>query len=212
MVWAYQHVSEQPLAPLALPSDVPKGGALQRKQRAISEAYLATRSENPILALTAILFNDASNADVKIAVLEVLPSLWPIQTAPRLILIGLCDIYLTLCLESRSKEVQTQALLGFGETWDRLQTCSEPRGEEQLYLRLGEILSSVWELLPSAPLNPSLGNAVVRASGSVIATLSRSTEGRKPLSLAKWGAMVAEAGRDVNVRFPFIASFRSVIN
>jgi ABC-type methionine transport system permease subunit len=64
---------------------------------------------------------------------------------------------------------------------------------------LSPALLKLWATLPLMPMNPAFANAVTRASGAIVATLSMSGNiGAGGLS--KWGYLVAEAGREDKVR------------
>lgn len=193
LIWAHQHRHGQTLSPFKLPETSRSGGALQRRQEAISLTFLITQKQDgQITSLRSLLLNGITGADTTVAVLETVPTLWKSETTSNDDLVGLSEIYIDLCHQSSCKEVQAQAMLNLADTLDRL-LSNNATGD------LSSKLLELWVALPLKSMNPAFANAVARASGSIMATLLRGNKLGGD-GLLGWGTMMAEAGRDDKVR------------
>ncbi|KAK0389439.1 hypothetical protein NLU13_3014 [Sarocladium strictum] len=205
LIWAHQHGSGLSLSPLNLPQSAQAGGALQRKQEAISLTYLVMqRHDERISELGGLLLGGIVGSDTTVAVLEVVPTLWRSDNISDRELIALSEIYIDLCHLSPCREVQAQAMLNLAENLDRLLTRQETDA-------LSEKLSKLWVALPLMAMNPVFANAITRASGGVMAALSRSSKLGAD-GLANWGYIMAEAGRedkDFDTRYAAAESLQS---
>jgi hypothetical protein len=192
LIWAHQHRKKLPFSTLSLSTSSQAGGALERKQRAISMAYLTLQQHGDKLSsLRKLLQSGTIGADTTVAVLEVVPDLWQAEEISSEELIGLSEMYIGLCKHSSCKEVQAQSILNLAEVLDRLLL----RNVTDV---LAAKLSELWTSLPLMSMNPFFANAVTRASGGVMASLSRTgTLGGQGLS--SWGQIMAEAGREDKV-------------
>lgn len=192
LIWAHQHQNRLPFSALSLSRTSQAGGALERKQRAISLTYLTIQQGgDTLLSLGKLLQSETIGADTTAAVLEVVPDLWQAEEVSSEDLIGLSEIYITLCQHSLCKEVQAQSMLNLAEVLDRLLLRN---ATDILAPKLSELLMA----LPLMSMNPFLANAVTRASGGIMASLSRSNtlDGQ---GLSSWGQIMAEAGREDKV-------------
>ncbi|KAI0603419.1 putative death-receptor fusion protein-domain-containing protein [Biscogniauxia sp. FL1348] len=106
------------------------------------------------------------------------------------------DIYLQVCLETEAPEPRTLALENLASLMDKIlrggpveMSCNLPSDER---------LSEFWADLHKKSMNPSLGDAIVRVSGPVVATVISRAGGHITDShvrwLHNWGAMMSEAG------------------
>jgi hypothetical protein len=194
LIWAYQHRERLPFSPIKLPSSMQASGALQRKQQAISMAYLTTQKrDGKIAALEELLLSGITGADTAVSVLEVVSTLWQSESVSNEELIALSQVYVALCHQSSCKEVQGQAMLNLADNVDRLLLRNATD-------TLSEALSKLWVALPLMSMNPFFANAITRASGGVMAALSRSNK-LGPDGLSSWGHIMAEAGREDKVCF-----------
>ncbi|KAI1492500.1 putative death-receptor fusion protein-domain-containing protein [Biscogniauxia mediterranea] len=116
------------------------------------------------------------------------------------------NIYLQVCLETEAPEPRTLALENLAPLMDDI-LRAEP-GDTSCNLPSDERLSELWADLHRKPMNPSLGDAIVRVSGPVVATVISRAGGHMTDTRARWldnwGAMMSEAGAADRVRFtPF---------
>ena len=192
LIWAYQHEHAQKLSPFHLPEGVQAGSALQRRQYAISLAYLTTHTQDGQLSeLRGLLLNDIVGFDTLVAVLEVVPTLWKPDTSSNEQLVRLSEFYIDICHQSACKEVQAQAMHNLAEVLDRL--LIQEAGDA-----LCPPLLKLWSALPLMAMNPAFANAVTRASGAIVATLSRGQD-MGDVDLSNWGLLVTEAGLEDKV-------------
>jgi hypothetical protein len=176
------------------PSRSTSSGALLQIQTSRLEVYQAFHSESPLKDLKSSLLDQYASADAVVAALELIPTLWELSTTSTDILIGLAELYTTLCLERSHSEVHAFALQNLADMLDFLNAKSV---EHQLLPGLLRL----WTALPWGPINPSLSDAILRVSGCVMATMI--LHGTIPPSgLHNWGAMVADAGLDDKVCSP----------
>ncbi|KAL3964384.1 hypothetical protein ACCO45_001388 [Purpureocillium lilacinum] len=106
---------------------------------------------------------------------------------------------------TRLIEAQVVAVQNLADIVDELLRRDEAQG-----LSTGRLVE-LWSTLSSRSLNPALANAVIRASGSIVAALGRRQDASK-ISVHDWGLMMADAGLDdktFDTRFAAAESLRA---
>ncbi|KAI5928616.1 putative death-receptor fusion protein-domain-containing protein [Camillea tinctor] len=106
------------------------------------------------------------------------------------------NMYLQVCFETEAPEPRTLALENLASLMDHILRAG--LGKTAYDLPSDEQLSKLWADLHEKPMNPSLGDAIVRVSGPIMATVISRTDGHITDSRARWlhnwGAMISEAG------------------
>ncbi|KAI1502258.1 putative death-receptor fusion protein-domain-containing protein [Biscogniauxia marginata] len=129
--------------------------------------------------------------------------------------LNLINAYVQVCFETDAPEPRTLALEGLASLMDSaLRSGSE---KALCDLPADEILSKLWANLHQKPMNPSLGDAIVRVSGPIVATVISRAGGNIADSQARWlrnwGTMMSEAGtadRTFDTRMAAIQAIASV--
>lgn len=191
-IWAFEKANSRPLSPFKVTMPASTGSALLRKQKAIHDVYVASSEDGAVDRLRVLLLDQKVGIDSLVTALETLPKLWTMGSASEQTLVQLCGFYMDICLKTGLVEAQIVALQNLGEIMDQL-------------LRQGKVdalptssLVGLWTALPSRPMNPALSNAVISASGCIVAALRKSPEAPS-VDLQNWGRMMADAGLEDKV-------------
>ncbi|KAF3769930.1 hypothetical protein M406DRAFT_246934 [Cryphonectria parasitica EP155] len=143
--------------------------------------------------LRAYLFDVLhDDVDTACALLEAIPDTWG-STHIR----ELCGLYLETCQHTRAPEARAVALTNLAELMDECLL----EGNFQ-HLPIAEDLDSLQEFLVDS-ISPTLANAVLLASGSIIAVHTRKHHGQMSFftfeqRLRSWGKAMADALHDSN--------------
>ncbi|PNY24798.1 Uncharacterized protein TCAP_05260 [Tolypocladium capitatum] len=204
-IWAFENANSKPLSPFKVTIPANMGSALLRNQRAIHDVYIASSENNSVERLRTLLLDQRVGIDSLVTALETLPKLWEGSSTSEQTLIRLCGFYIDICLKTGLVEAQVVAVRNLGEIIDQL-LC---RGNvDTLPTRP---LVELWIALASRPMSPALSNAVIRASGCIVAVL-RKSPGAPSVGVQNWGRMMADAGledKTLDTRLAAIGSLRS---
>ena len=192
MIWMSQISKSQPLQPPKVLVPTANGSALLKAQSIISKILSSSQAKEPVEQVKALLNEGRIGADTMVAALESIQKLWHSVSTPDHIRIALCDLYIDVCLKTSFMEPQVVAIENLVELINQL------IAEEKLSSLPIASLMDMWTILPQRPLNPSLSNAIVRASGCLVAVMSQAKR-LSTLALRNWGAMMSDAGSDDKV-------------
>ncbi|UNI14405.1 hypothetical protein JDV02_001035 [Purpureocillium takamizusanense] len=192
LIWVVSRSSSQALLPITVTMPINSGSALLRHQQIIYAMHDAATGSHPVRRIRQLLLDQSPAADCSVTGLETLPGLWDVATSPRETLAELSALYIDVCLKTRLMEAQVVAIQNLADIVDELLRRNEAQA-----LPTGRLIE-LWSTLSSQPLNPALANAVIRASGSIVAALRRSRDASK-VSVHDWGLMMADAGLDDKV-------------
>ena len=191
-IWAFERANSKPLSPFKVIMPASTGSALLRSQKVIHDVYIASSEDGAVERLRDLLLNQKVGNDSFIVALETLPKLWTTTSTSEQYRIQLCGFYIDVCLKSGLVEAQTVAVQNLSEIMDQL-------------IRQGEVdtlpttpLVELWTALSSRPMNPALSNAVIGASGAIVAALRKSPEAPS-VDVQNWGRMMADAGSEEKV-------------
>ncbi|KAL6910490.1 putative death-receptor fusion domain-containing protein [Trichoderma evansii] len=189
MIWISQISRSQPLQPSKVLIPATQGSALLKAQSIISKILSASQDEEPVEQVRSVLFESRLGADTIATALESIPRLWHSTSTPSEVRIALCDLYIDVCLRTNFTEPQVVAIENLVELMNQL------IAEDKLDSLPVSSLMNMWNMLPQRSLNPSLSNAIVRASGCLVAITNHHQ--RLPATAFKnWGTMMADAGSD----------------
>ncbi|KND95020.1 hypothetical protein TOPH_00464 [Tolypocladium ophioglossoides CBS 100239] len=204
-IWAFEKANSKPLSPFKVTMPANTGSALLRNQKAIHDVYMASSENNSVERLRALLLDQKVGIDGLVTGLETLPKLWRPSSTSEQTLIQLCGFYIDICLKTGLVEAQIVAVRNLGGLMEQLlhqgKVDTLPANE----------LVELWTALPSRPMSPALSNAVISASGCIMAAL-RNSQGAPPVDLQNWGRMMADAGMEdktLDTRFAAVRSLRS---
>jgi hypothetical protein len=111
---------------------------------------------------------------------------------------GIC---MTTCQEASAPEPRTLALKILAIQLDKIL-----KQNDNSTLPSKESLAELWADLQAKPINPGLGDAIIRVSGPVLASVMAQTQDHsEPLIeqwVQSWGVMMSHAGSVDNVSFP----------
>ncbi|UKZ80740.1 hypothetical protein TrVFT333_008504 [Trichoderma virens FT-333] len=189
MIWMSQITQSQPLQPSKVLIPTTNGSALLKAQSTISKILSLSQSKEPVGQVKTLLSESRIGADTMVAALESIQKLWHSASTSDHIGIALCDLYIDVCLRTSFMEPQVVAIENLVELINQL------IAENKLDSLPISSLMDMWTILPQRSLNPSLSNAIVRASGCLVAAMSQSKRLSTP-SLRNWGRMMADAGSD----------------
>lgn len=192
MIWISQISRSQPLQPPKVLIPTTQGSALLKAQSTISKILSASQDKEPVKQVRAVLFESRLGADTMATALESIPRLWHSTSTPSEVRIALCDLYIDVCLRTNFTEPKVVAIENLVELMNQL------IAEDKLDSLPVSSLMNMWNMLPQRSLNPSLSNAIVRASGCLVAIMNHYQ--RLPATAFKnWGTMMADAGSDDKV-------------
>ncbi|CRK30383.1 hypothetical protein BN1708_000914 [Verticillium longisporum] len=187
--------------------------ALLSGQIAVQEVYQAASSRDvAFLALKAIA-TASSKPEAAVDMLEAIPVVFQAIMSPEL---GgeLCNVYLGVGANAEAPEPRIVALENLADTIDDLL--------EQKRLDLipsDASLTALWNETLAKSLNPGLSNAVIRLSGSIMATSTlrqaANSQGHAFDTLQNWTAMISAAGHEdqpFDTRFAATQSLKSYLS
>lgn len=204
MIWAFQRTQGSQLTAFNTTIDTRTVSALLKVQKTISSVFLATQAQDPVGELRKLFLRDGLGSDVLAAALEYLPTLWNASSTTDDVLLGLCDLYIDVCVRTAHPEAHVVALQNLAKILDQL------LGSGACVQLAPSSLTALWTSLPLRPVNPALSTAVVEVSGGMIAVLKQ-LNCISALGLKNWGAILAGALRDdsVCILLPSTTSFCS---
>lgn len=167
--------------------------ALLRAEHIVNQVYLTSQSTNPVANLRELLLTHSLGANTLLKALETIPQVWSETRTPDEVLSELCGLYIDISLAAKSPEVQAAAINSQSNIIDKLCTT------HKFNLLPVQKLLDQWERLPLQSMNPELSNAIIRASGSVVAAVGLLDETRV-ISIRSWSMLLADASLADNVR------------
>lgn len=175
---------------------VPSGSALLNIQLVLFKLYPLANDRVPSKRLRQVL---TGHVNAVVPALELLPALFPLSSTSDETLADLSAFYMSFTLSTSDGQLQSIALENMADILDHLVA---KRGRLDLVTDLP--FPTLWAHLPPHSMAPMLSQATTRASGCIVAILSR--QGAvTPDGLRLWGLLMAEAGRDdkVSLSHPF---------
>lgn len=194
VIRAFEKAHARPLSPFRVAMPPGSGSALLGKQKAIHDVYAASVEDRPVERLRALLVGRSVSGDGLVTALATLPRLWDAMSTSEQTLSDLCALYTDVCLGTGLADAQLVAMQNLAQILDQL--LQRDRFDE----RLSGSLAELWATLASRPMSPALSNAVIRASGCIVAALGTCRGTGWAVDLANWGRMMSEAGLDDKVR------------
>ncbi|KAK5990266.1 tRNA (32-2'-O)-methyltransferase regulator TRM732-like protein [Cladobotryum mycophilum] len=204
-IWMFQKSSSQPLQPPKVSIPIISGSALFRSQSLLSGIIFASQEDDAVNRVRTLLLEKHIGADTLVTALEAMPAIWPLASTSSDVLLDLCTLYVDICFKTKFMEPQAVAINNLAELVDRLIQKDNVGG------LLASSLVDLWTLIPLRSLNPSLSNAIIRASGGTWAVRMRA-QGIPESTLQNWGLMMSDAGLDdktFDTRFAAAESLRS---
>lgn len=193
MIWFFETTNKHPLSPFSITMPRNRGSALLKIQRAIHDVYVLSTLDEPVSQLQSLLQSQQVGLDGLVAALEIIPKVWDPSLCSQDTLASLSNLYVNVCLQTDYSKAQVLAVENLADTIDKL---LQQKAIDKIPR---DALVKLWLDLPARPMNPALSNAVIRASGSVIAALIR-PEQSTPVNIHSWGQIMAEAALDNKVR------------
>lgn len=191
-IWIFQLERSLPTQPSVADLQAVPQSALFRGQRIINQVLTVYQGKDAMVNLRELLLATRLGANTLVTALETLPKLWDHTSATDDMLVSLCNLYIDLSLQTGAVEAQTVSVENLAIIIDTILQ----RGRQDI-LPVNRLLE-LWAGIPLSPMNPALSNAVTRASGGIVATLSL-INGPESVNLRSWGLMMADAGLDDKV-------------
>ncbi|GJC86686.1 uncharacterized protein ColLi_09524 [Colletotrichum liriopes] len=216
-LFALSHPSSQPAADPSASESIsrPPQSALLRTQLAIAAVHAtqptAGSSASPSLR-EILLSTSTTSVEATITTLDTLAAVHHPRLTPEAAA-SYAALYTDLALSTAHPDPRAAALNNLAEVLDLVLSSADgtqPPGD----LPPSEKLAGLWRDLVSKTMNPNLSNAVVRASGPVMAALvsSSSSSSASAQSLRGWGRMMSSAlldSRPFDTRIAATASLAS---
>lgn len=193
LIWTFQRSKSLPMLPAPVRIASGPESALFRSQHIIHVLLASTQSDDAIGELRQVLVDSPIGSNTLLTALETMPELWDLAAVSDSTLTGFCNLYIDISLTQCPADVKAIAVDNLNLAVDAILQ----RGDLQLLPT--ENLLRQWQELPSHSMNPELSNAIIRASGGVVAAMSK-TSGLTSNNLLSWAAMISEAAIAENVR------------
>lgn len=203
-IWQFQLQNSLPMQPAAVTTSSASSLALFKTQKVINDILLASQARDPMASLRDVLLGDQLGVNTLVTALETIPKIWSTTDSHESKLLSLLTLYIDVVLGTTFVDAQTVAVENLAEVLDALL-----KGKHADKLPTSKLID-LWTCLPMQPMNPALSNAVIRASGGIVAALYV-TGNVQPSGLSNWGLMIFEAGLEDKVRNPHILSPSPVI-
>ncbi|TWU76774.1 hypothetical protein ED733_004991 [Metarhizium rileyi] len=205
MIWFFETRNKHELSPFSITIPRSTGSALLKVQKAVYDVYLLSAQEEPVSHLRHLLQSQEVGFDGLVAALETTSKIWNPPSCSQDMLASLSTLYINVCQGTSYSEAQ---VLSLGNLVDVLDKLLEQESFDKIPK---EALISLWLRLSTRPMNPALSNAVIRASGSIIAALIGPEQSATP-SIRSWGQIMANAALDnktFDTRFAAASSLSS---
>lgn len=172
---------------------VSSGSALLNIQLLLSSLYPLSGDPTPSIKLKQLL---VGHVNAVTPALELLPQLFSLSSTSDETLADLAGFYVDFCLGISDGDLQAIALENMADILDHLLI------KHKRFDLVGDLpFQKLWAHLPPHSMGPMLSQATTRASGCIVAILSRpgavTVDG-----LRVWGLLIAEAGCDDKVSPP----------
>lgn len=181
LLWTLQRKHSLPQQPAPVTILPGPESALFRSQHILHQLLAASREGDLISNLSAALVTSRIGSNTLLTALEAMPELYPASAQPISFLPALCGLYVDVSLVAGPAEVKAAAVENLNLVTAQLLST----GNASL-LPIDKLLQQ-WHALPSHAMNPELSNAIIRASGAVVASTS------SVVNLSSWAAMLADA-------------------
>lgn len=193
MIWEFQLQNSLALQPSSVKTSSAPSLALYKAQKVVNDILLASKAEDPMASLREVLVGSQLGVNTLVTALETVPKIWNPSSCHESTLLSLLTLYIDVTLGTTFVDAQTVAVENLAEVLDVLL-----KGNGAAKLPASKLID-LWTCLPLQPMNPALSNAVIRASGGIVAALY-ATANMQPSGLSNWGLMISEAGLDDKVR------------
>lgn len=192
MIWAFQRSHSQDLEPFDVAVPATSGTALFKTQKIVNNVFTVSIGNDPVEQLRSLLLGSQVGVNSLVTALETIPTIWHSSSTSDSTLSELCSLYIDICLKTGLVEAQAVAIRNLAEVLDRLLIDG----------RFDQIPSSalraLFVSLPLRSMSPYLSNALIRASGGIMASLRHFRE-VSTVGLQNWGIMIADAGHEAQV-------------
>ncbi|KAF4585733.1 HEAT repeat protein [Ophiocordyceps camponoti-floridani] len=179
-IWAVQRANSWETTSLTPFLQQGPGSVLLTRAALMHNVYAASVEDDAIDRLRALLLNQR-DVDITSILHEVAHLLHP--TASDQTLTGLAELYIDVCFQDYTAEVESQALQNLVACLDSLLARNKANNMPQ------EPLKKLWIRLCSRSMGPAVSTEAIRLSGAM-AVLNGSS------ALRAWGRMMAETGSD----------------
>jgi hypothetical protein len=191
-IWSLETTNNRPLSSLTVALPRNRGSALLKIQKAIYDVYMLSKEQDAMTRLQSLLQGPEIGLDGLVSALETIPIVWHPSSCSQETLSALTTLYIRVCLDTSYSEAQVLSMENLAGALDKLL-------EKKAFDKVpGGALVSLWASLPTRPMNPALSNAVIRASGCIMAALGDPEESTA-ISIHAWGQIMADAALDDQV-------------
>ena len=166
--------------------------ALLNIQLITNDVYAACRDPAPVSRLREIFLLHNHGVNTTVPAIKLLPDLFDVSSTSAETLSDLCSFYVDACLSTSVTQIQAVALGNMALILDHLMK------QARFDLLASLAFERLWAHLPPHSMNPSLSQAIVRASGCIVAILNR-LGSISPNGIRAWGLLLAEASQDGQV-------------
>ncbi|OHW95084.1 heat repeat protein [Colletotrichum incanum] len=213
-LFALSHPSSQPAADPSISESIsqPPQSALLRTQLAIAAVHAtqAATSSSASPSLREILLSTSTTSvEATITTLDTLAAIHHPRLAPEAAA-SYAALYTDLALSTAHSDPRAAALNNLAEVLDLVLSSADGKRPLREFPP-SEKLTELWQDLISKTMNPNLSNAIIRASGPIMATLVSSSSASAQ-SLRGWGRMMSSAlldSRPFDTRIAATASLAS---
>ncbi|KAJ4414202.1 hypothetical protein N0V85_003254 [Neurospora sp. IMI 360204] len=177
--------------------------ALLDSEAVIASVYHAAAVADTTVLRALFLHTLSKDINTTHRMLEMVPAAWKAITTPEAIE-GLSNLYAEVCTTTAATpDIKAAAITNLGDLIDSV--LQQGRQTELLSLPFMATIEQTWKGLQQSEINPNLSCAIIRASGSLMATLTlrsattttTTTGGEIDSQMAQrvraWGAMIADA-------------------
>lgn len=180
LLWTLQRKHSLPQQPAPVAIIPGPESALFRSQHILHQLLAASREGDLASNLSTALVSSRIGSNTLLTALEAMPDLYPASAQSISSLPALCGLFVDVSLIAGPAEVKAAAVENLNLVTSQLLST----GNAHL-LPVDKLLEQ-WHALPSHAMNPELSNAIIRASGAVVAT-------SPSVNLSSWAAMLADA-------------------
>ncbi|KAK1987233.1 putative death-receptor fusion protein-domain-containing protein [Colletotrichum cereale] len=215
-LFALSHLTPEPAALPSAPESIsqPPQSALLRTQLAVAAVHAtqpAAGSSGSTSLREVLLSTSTTSVEATITTLETLAAVHHPRLTPEAAT-SYAALYTDLALSTAHPDSRAAALNNLAEVLDLVLRAPGATRRPPTGLPPAEKLTELWQDLISKTMNPNLSNAVVRASGPIMAALVASSSAASPLALRGWGRMMSSAlldSRPFDTRIAATASLAS---
>jgi hypothetical protein len=191
-IWYFQLQNALPMQPAAVTTSSAPSLALNKTQKVVNDILIASQAGDPMASLRVVLLGTQLGLNTLVTALETIPKIWSTAASHESNLLSLLTLYIDIVLGTTSVDAQTVAVENLAEVLDALL-----KGKHANKLPTSKLID-LWTCLPLQPMSPALSNAVIRASGGIVAALFV-TGNVQSSGLLNWGNMISEAGLEDKV-------------